>query len=768
MQDGFEPSRDSSAPHWQQIETVLDNLVPAVVWTDAKGRIQGCNAAFLQLIQCDRASVTHQPLVEWLPLWQQGQVVPADQHPVNLALKTQSSSQAVYQYQSPQGQYLQGQYSQGQSSQVANAPSLTEPNSTPAPPTNTPNSAPNAPNFSDFSHFQSLPHNLEVSWSCTTSDTDSHLVILTCRYLSTTASLVHPEAPDAEQQETYALAALVSQDGLWNWNLRSQQIFFSAHWQAMLGLEAVDKLGSVSDWFNRVHPEDRKTLGQSLRQHLNGETAQIRCQYRLRHADGSYRWMLVRGAAMRDRAGVPYRLTGLHTDITDQKQLEKRLLSKALYDHLTGLPNRQYFRECLVTAVQRKQTQVSLFAVLCFDLDRFKIINDSLGPLVADQLLTTTAQRIRDCVPRTATIARMGGDEFAVLLDPIADENDAIAVAQCLQTQLSQPCVLNGHEVRITISIGIVFSTLADLQPDHLLRNADIAMHRAKSLGRSRYAVFEDTMHQRAMRQLRLENDLRRAIERQEFEVYYQPFIWLSNNRLVGFEALIRWNHPEYGFISPADFIPVAEETGLIVPIGYWVLREACQQMQQWLSRYPLQDPRYQFLVSVNLSSRQFAQANLVEQIQNILESVQLPAAHLKLEITESVIMGNAKAATHMMKKLKELGIQLSIDDFGTGYSSLSYLYRLPIDTLKVDRSFINSIDRDGEKLELVRTIVSLAWNLGMDVVAEGVETQTQLAQLRALRCEIGQGYFFSKPLNANAAEEYLQANREQFQQSKS
>lgn len=441
-------------------------------------------------------------------------------------------------------------------------------------------------------------------------------------------------------------------------------------------------------------------------------------------------------------------------DVTQQRQVADQLLYDALHDALTGLPNRLLFRDRLAHAVQVvEQCNDRDFALLLLDLDRFQVINDSLGHHLGDQLLSLMAQRIKTCLKPEDTLAHIGGDEFAILLENIQSEQDAVAIAEQLLQALSQPCHVEGHEVFMTVSIGIVFSTAFYEQPDDLLRNADIAMYRAKNLGRARHQVFENSMHKRAVTLLQLENDLRRAIERQEFSLQYQPIIALGSERLTGFEALLRWHHPERGLVSPAEFIPLAEDAGLIIPIGHWVLREACRQMQAWLTRWQPATPADRPLtMSVNLSARQFAQADLIEQVDAILAATQLEGRHLKLEVTESVIMGNAEAAAVMLQKLKDRGIRIAVDDFGTGYSSLSYLYRLPIDTLKIDRSFINSVDKDGEKLELVRTIVSLAWNIGMDIVAEGIETPTQLAQLRSLRCEAGQGFLFSQPLDAEAA----------------
>ena len=445
-------------------------------------------------------------------------------------------------------------------------------------------------------------------------------------------------------------------------------------------------------------------------------------------------------------------------DITDRKRAEERLLHEAFHDVLTGLPNRALFVDHLKLSVERvKRREDRLFAVLFLDLDRFKIINDSLGHMVGDQLLVGIARRLEICLRPGDTVARMGGDEFTILLEDLTHVTEAIEVAERLQKALALPFNLNGHEVFTTVSIGIALSTTGYDRSEEVLRDADTAMYRAKMLGKARHEVFDKTMHARAMQILQLETDLRRALERNEFVLHYQPIVALETGTIRGFEALIRWQHPERGFISPDDFIPIAEETGLIVPIGQWVIEEACRQIRRWQDEFPQYPP---LQISVNLSSKQFINSDLIAQIRQALRETGLDAHSLKLEITESMVMENVEVATDMLQQLRNLGIELSIDDFGTGYSSLSYLHRFPISTLKIDRSFVSSMTGNNENAEIVRTIMMLARSLKLDVVAEGVETQDQLSQLAALECEYGQGYFFSKPLNAEAASRLLAEHR--------
>jgi diguanylate cyclase (GGDEF)-like protein len=425
----------------------------------------------------------------------------------------------------------------------------------------------------------------------------------------------------------------------------------------------------------------------------------------------------------------------------------------AFHDALTDLPNRALLADHIKVAIERPlHSDESLFAVLFLDLDRFKNINDSLGHIAGDQLLIATARTLESCMRPTDIVARLGGDEFAILLDGL-DQAQAIVVAERIQQALTRPFNLIGHEVYIGASIGITLGHGNYTDPENVLRDADTAMYRAKDGGKPRIEIFDSTMHSHAMALLKLENDLRRAIERNEFQVYYQPIISLATDELYGFEALVRWNHPERGLVSPDTFIPVAEETGLIVDIGQQVLHEACRQMRAW----HLSSAGNPLTISVNLSGKQFAQPDLIGQVRKILDDTGLAAKYVKLEITESVVMKNAEIATEMLMQLCALGVKLSIDDFGTGYSSLSYLHRFPVTTLKIDRSFIRRMGHGGENSEIVRTINTLALNLGMEVVAEGVETVEQLEQLKSMKCTLGQGFLFSHALDAKAANAFIQ-----------
>jgi diguanylate cyclase (GGDEF)-like protein len=434
----------------------------------------------------------------------------------------------------------------------------------------------------------------------------------------------------------------------------------------------------------------------------------------------------------------------------------------AFHDALTGLPNRSLFSEHLRVALERaRRNEEYLFCVLFLDLDRFKNINDSLGHPCGDELLILVARRLEGCIRQTDLVARFGGDEFAILLDAIESPADAIRVAAKVQQAISAPFKLHNHEAVTTASIGVALSSSDYSEAEDMIRDADTAMYRAKDHGKARYEIFDTAMHTRAVTLLRLESDLRLALERQELCVYYQPIISVASGELFGFEALVRWQHPERGIIPPDQFIPLAEETGLILPLGLGVLREACSQLRRWQQR-SLSDRN--LTMSVNLSGKQLTQADLIEKVEEVLSESGISPWQLKLEITETVVMENAELAAVTLARLRGLGVRLSIDDFGTGYSSLSYLNRFPVDTLKVDRSFITRMSQGDENLEIVKTIVTLAGNLGMQVIAEGVETEDQLQQLRRLKCQYAQGYLFSKPMAPSDADTFILSEKERLQ----
>src|SRR5437016_6349732 len=560
--------------------------------------------------------------------------------------------------------------------------------------------------------------------------------------------LSHKRAQEAlrESEERYALAARGANDGLWDWDLEANTVYFSPRWKTMLGYEDGEIQDKPEEWLSRIHDADRDRVKEEIAAHQKASTLHFESEHRVLHKDGTFRWMLSRGLAVHDASGKALRMAGWQTDVTEGK----------VSDPLTGLPNRLLFTDRLGRLIKHaKRRKDYQFSVLFLDLDGFKMINDSLGHLVGDQLLMGVATRLEKCLRATDTVARLGqgcivarlgGDEFTILLDDLKDANDARQAADRLMKAVTAPFILDGKEVFTSVSIGIALSNSSYDEPEEILRDADTAMYRAKSLGKARYEIFDADMRASVMARLQLEMDLRRALERGEFSNFYQPIVSLATGEIVGFEALLRWEHPTRGQLSPQEFISVAEETGFIRELGWWNLREACRQMSEWRTKY---DAYSDLTMSVNLSPKQFLQPNLLEDIQSLLLELGLPPTALKLELTESTVMGDPSSAIEMLEQIKAFGISLAIDDFGTGYSSLSYLHRFPLDTLKIDRSFISVMEEDGEGMEIARSILPMANNLRLDVVAEGVETMQQVALLKRLECKYGQGYYFSRPLSA-------------------
>jgi len=476
-------------------------------------------------------------------------------------------------------------------------------------------------------------------------------------------------------------------------------------------------------------------------------------------ADGAVRWVSTTKMPLRDRDGKIIGTFGISRDISERKKAEELLERRAFYDPLTELPNRALFLDRLQHLFHRSRRALGspLFAVLYLDLDRFKSINDSLGHQAGDELLVGTARRLERCIRPGDTLARLGGDEFTVLLDDVRCEADATLVAERIHQELAAPSKVGGYEVFTSVSVGIALSSAGYDRPEDMLRDADTAMYRAKAGGRARHQVFAGHMHQRAVSSLRLETDLRRAIERQEIVPHYQPIVDLDTGALLGFEALARWRHPTRGMLLPDLFIPVAEETGLVADIGEWMLAEACRQARAW----QLAHPRWSKLgISVNVSGRQLSQGGAAAEVERVLAATGLDPACLTLEITETALMNNLSTGAGVIQRLHAMSVGLHLDDFGTGYSSLAYLHSFPVHALKVDRSFINRMDHAPEQGAIVKAIVTLAHNLGMEVVAEGVETHAQAQALRALRCRRAQGFLFSRPLPAGEVEPLLGSAR--------
>ena len=561
-------------------------------------------------------------------------------------------------------------------------------------------------------------------------------------------------------EERMALAVRGEMDGLWDWDLKTDTLYFSPRWKSMLGYEEHEIGESPDDWFNRVHPHDLNEMMIDLSAHLSGQTDHFEKEHRILQKEGAYRWVLSRGLAVRDERGKAVRIVGSQIDITQLKSFESRLLHDAFHDRLTGLPNRDSLMARLEEVIEARKRNVRyLFAVMFLDLDRFKVINDSLGHHIGDELLAAVAERLASFHREGDMVARLGGDEFVILMAGLQSPEEATQIANRIQEALAVPFQLVRHEVVTTASIGIVLSTTHFERPEDLLRNADIAMYHAKGRGQGQNQIFNSAMHVRTVRLWTLQNDLRHALERQELVLHYQPLISLETGRISGAEVLIRWQRSTGELVSPAEFIPLAEELGLIVDIGEWVLRAACKQNKLW------QDAGFRPIrIAVNLSARQLRQKDFPNTVKRVLQETGLEPQWLELELTESALMDSAEVTPAGLHALFCMGVRTSIDDFGTGYSSLTYLRQLKFNTLKIDRSFVAGITTDDNAAALAKGMITLAHNLHLDVVAEGVETLGQLAFLHWHGCDQIQGFLASRPLPLARFADLLEADRRLLQ----
>ncbi len=576
----------------------------------------------------------------------------------------------------------------------------------------------------------------------------------------------------AERDQLFQLISENAADMIALVDSEGRRLYNSPAYQTVLGYSP-EELKNTSS-MEQIHPDDRpRVIKAAEKARLSGQGERV--EYRIRHKDGSWRTLESTACAILNTKGEADKLVIVNRDITERKRAEEMLAHNAFHDVLTGLPNRALFLDRLQHAlILSKRHPNYAFAVLLIDVDEFKIINDSLGHTAGDELLMQIGQRLKDSVrradmvsrPRLSaisdgatnddTLARLGGDEFAILLDDIRDSIGAVRVAERIQAELAAPFLVSQEEIVISASIGIASSTTAHTRAEDLVRDADIAMYRAKRGGKARCEVSDPAMHTSAVKRLQLERDLRKALDQGEFTAHYQPIVSLQSGEITGFEALARWERPD-GIRSPGEFIAVAEEIGLIIPMNRQLLLESCQHLRSWQAEFPSTPP---LSMSVNITAREFAQPDLASEIRKALELTGVDPGCLQLEIIETIAMGDAEKSGHVLTQLKALGVRLSIDDFGTGYSSLSRLRRIPVDTLKIDRAFISSMDSDPESREIVRVIIMLAHNLGLHVVAEGTETEVQVGLLKQLDCEMAQGYLFSRPTDSQTISKLLAGNR--------
>ena len=555
-----------------------------------------------------------------------------------------------------------------------------------------------------------------------------------------------------ETEKRYALTIETINDGVWQWDLTSDRMSYSPRWKSMVGCKEEEIGISPVEWLVRVHPADINRLKQNLTACSQGDLERFEMEYSLLHRDGQYRFMCCKCVAVKDLQGKVTHLIGSQTDCTKRKQIEAKLKYNTLHDRLTNLPARQLFIQQLQQLSQLKQQPDYLLGILYLDLDRFKNVNQNFGQSTGDRLLIEVVHRIQSCLRPQDILSRLGGDEFAILLSGFNRKNYPLEIASRIQQEFSEPIKVAEHSILVTTSIGIATPPESPHDLIESLQNAEIAMNEAKDKGLACSKVFESNLYLQHLENSKSQDDLRKAIEQEQFKLLYQPVRGLVDRKLVGFEALIRWQHPLWGLVHPADFIPLAEETGLIVPIGWWVLRTACLQTVQWQQQFFADS----IFISVNITSKQLSQAYAGDIIAQILEETGLNPRRLKLEITESEIIENIDLVLSTVEKLRCLGVQLSMDDFGTGYCSLSYLHYLPVDTLKIDRCFIQGLecDRAGSaephrhQVELVKTIIKLAEVFELDLIAEGIESELQLRQLIELGCKYGQGYLFSPPVS--------------------
>ncbi|WHH60305.1 EAL domain-containing protein [Petroclostridium sp. X23] len=563
--------------------------------------------------------------------------------------------------------------------------------------------------------------------------------------------IIENEESLKDSEERFRLALEGSNDIIWDMDIKNSKLFVSSRWTETLSFEEIEMPRDLKSWKDLIHPDDVENTLRMIRVHIMNKTPFYQDEHRLRTKDGKYKWFLHRGKAVWDVNGKPIRIAGSYTDISERKSTEEVIHQMAYYDSLTGLPNRTLLVDTLKNALTEAKAKKSMVSVMFLDLDNFKTINDTLGHTYGDLLLKNVGEMLGRYLKKGEMVARLGGDELVIIQPEIYSVEQVTSLASRIITSLEHPWILDDREFYVSSSIGIAIYPKDGQDEYTLLKNADIAMYHAKELGKNTYQLFNQSMNIKIMERLDMENSLRHALERNEYTVAYQPQIDIKTGKIVGAEALIRWVHPVWGTISPMKFIPIAEETGLIVPISEWMLRTACGQNKLWQ-----QAGLPSIKMAVNLSARQFQQQGLVEMVARMLDDVGMNQQWLELEITETIAMQNLDYAIIILNKLQQMGIQVSLDDFGTGYSSLNYLRRLPINTLKIDKSFVRDITHSNCEQAIARSLISIAHSMDLEVVAEGVETEEQLFFLKRENCDKAQGYLFSKPIPAEELEELL------------
>ena len=566
----------------------------------------------------------------------------------------------------------------------------------------------------------------------------------TLQQLEADNARLHQRIEELEQiEQRYELAMKGSNEGLWDWNPVSKELILSARLLTTFDISEDETLKTTStEWLTWVHPDDRQQYQDVLSEHLKGKTKFFDCEYRVRNKQGLYIWVHAHGLALRNEAGVAYRMVGSIGDITERKEHERQLQHQANYDSLTELPNRLLAMDRLSQSLAHAKRNKKQVGVLFIDLDNFKKINDTLGHDIGDHHLIEISHRLKQCTREEDSVARLGGDEFLMILQDIEQIEEVDHVCQRILQVLAKSVSINGYECFTTASIGITLFPNDGDNPQALLRNADTAMYRAKETGKNTYRYFTSEMNQESIARLNMESYLRHALENNELSLHYQAVVDIPTGNIVGAEALLRWNSPQYGTVPPDTFIPLAEESGLIIEFGDWVLETACKQAQKWR-----QKTGHHFLLAVNVAFPQFRDGHLVKTVHNVLRKTGLPPACLELELTERLLMEDETECAQALKELHDMGVRISIDDFGTGYSSLSYLKRFPVNTLKIDRSFVSNIDDSPENIPLITAIISMSHALGLNVIGEGVETKEQLDFLKDKNCNYAQGYYLYKPM---------------------